>query len=358
MKVLHVSEATGLTGGTNQILLTSRELVRRGHEVALACPPEGELAAQAREAGIEVAGLPVRKDYDLASAWRLGRMIAERRVEVLHAHHPRAHAIGLLALLLSGIAVRFVVTRRVIFPVGRNLFSRWKYRARRVDRYVAVCAAVAQELQKAGVGPERIATIPSGVDFARFDAARAARAALPPGPPWSVGMVGHYATFKGHEFFLRAAREVAARLPQTRFWVVGRGTHTLSPLASELGIAGRVEFLGERRDVPDLLARTHLFVMPSLMEGIGTALVEAQAAGVPVVASRVGGLPDVVEDGVTGRLVPPGDAAALAAAMTLSLERPADAAAMAERGYARVRDAFSLPGVVSRIEAVYGGDAA
>ena len=208
-------------------------------------------------------------------------------------------------------------------------------------------------MAKAGVSRSRIRVIPSAVEISRWEEARRKRASLPSGGPFRIGLIGHYAVFNGHEVLLEAARDVLRAFPDARFVLAGRGTEELRGKAESLGIAAQVDILGPRDDVPEIVSGLHVFAMPSLQEGIATALMEAQAAGVPCVASRVGGIPDVLVDGETGLLVEPKDPKALAEAIVRVLRNPKEAQAMAERGYERVKSLFNLPAVADRLEALY-----
>ncbi|MBI5242178.1 MAG: glycosyltransferase family 4 protein [Elusimicrobia bacterium] len=352
MIVLNVTEAPGWSGGTNQMLLTSRELTRRGHKMILACPEGSVLAERATKHSLPVRSLNIREDYDLPAAWKLARMAREEGASIVHAHHPRAHAVALIARLL-GSRSKLLVTRRVIFPIRTNPFSALKYRAPLIDRFIAVCHAAADELAKAGVPRSRISVIPSAVEISRWEEARKARASLPPQGPFRIGLIGHYAVFKGHEVLLEAAKEILAAFPDARFVLAGRGTEELRGKAESLGIAAQVDILGPRDDVPDIVSKLHIFAMPSLQEGIATALMEAQVAGVPCVASRVGGIPDVLVDGETGLLVEPRNPKALADAILRLLRNPSEAQALAKRGCERVKSLFALPAVADRLEALY-----
>ncbi|MBI4051643.1 MAG: glycosyltransferase family 4 protein [Elusimicrobia bacterium] len=351
MKILYITEATGWTGGANQIWLTSQELIKRGHPVAVACRPEGDLAQRLQKAGVKIYPLRIFQDYDVFSAFRLSRIAHEFQADLLHAHHPQSHAMALLASYFRPLPV--IVTRRVIYPIPRNPFSAFKYRSRKISKYVAVCQAATQELILGGVEKERISVIPSAVEINRWESAHTQRNHLNGKKPAIVTMVGHYAPIKGHEILLRAAAKVLREMPQTIFRLVGRDTEKLRALAQDLQIANQVEILGERSDVPELLSQTHLYVMPSLMEGIGTSLIEAQAAGVPVVASEVGGLPDVVDKDETGVLVPPGNPKALAEAILKLLTHPQEAEKMALKGYEKVKRMYSLKVVVDQLEELY-----
>ena len=352
MNILNVTEAPGWSGGTNQMLLTARELTRRGHRMVLVCPEGSVLAERALKHGLPVRPLLIREDYDIPAAWKLARIAREEEAVIVHAHHPRAHAVALMGRLFSSRA-KLLVTRRVIFPIRTNPFSALKYRAPQIDRFIAVCRATGEELAKAGVSRSRIQVLPSAVEISRWEEARRKRASLPPGGPFRIGLIAHYAVFKGHEVLLEAAPEILRAFPDARFVLAGRGTEELRAKTEALGIAAHVDILGPRDDVPEIVSGLHVFAMPSLQEGIATALMEAQAAGVPCVASNVGGIPDVLVDGETGLLVEPKNSKALAEAIIRLLRGPDEAQAMAERGYERVKRLFDLPAVADRLEALY-----
>ncbi|MFA5162885.1 MAG: glycosyltransferase family 4 protein [Elusimicrobiales bacterium] len=356
MNLLFVSESRGWSGGANQMLLTAKELSARGHKVFFALP-EGEIRSRAEAAGFDCRPINIRQDYDLPSAFAVKKIAGQTQADIVHAHHPQAHAVCLAARYF-GMAAPLIVTRRVIFPLRANPFSALKYRSSRVSRYIAVCNAAKAELVKGGVAAERVEVIPSAVDISKYAAARQKRAALEMKPPFRVGLIGHYAWFKGHDYLLRAAQEIVARFPGTKFVFAGRDTEKLKPIAEEYCVEKNVEILGERRDVPDILAGLHVFAMPSLQEGIATALIEAQSAGVPSVATRIGGIPDVMLADQTGLMVPEKDSHSLAQAIMRYFSEPELAAQMAQRGYERVQANFDLPAVCSRLETLYMSTAA
>ena len=352
MNLLFVSESSGWSGGTNQMLLTAKELSSRGHKIVFALPLNGDTAARAKAAGIDCRHVNIRQDYDIPSALEIKRIAKEISADAVHAHHPQAHAVCLIARHLE-MTAPLLVTRRVIFRIRTNPFSMLKYRSAKINRYIAVCNAAKTELAKGGVPPEKITVIPSAVDMNKYAAAHEQRKTLPFKPPFRIGLIGHYAWFKGHDYLLEAAQTVLKEFPDTMFVFAGRDTVKLHEVAEKYGVEKNVEILGERNDVPSILAGLHIFAMPSLQEGIATALIEAQSAGVPAVATRIGGIPDVMLEGETGLMLPEKDAPALAAALLRYMKDPALAEAMAQRGYERVKANFDLPAVCDRLEKVY-----
>jgi len=330
-------------------------LQKRGHEMVLACQPGSDILARAQTAGLETEVVRMRQDYDFPAAVRIARALRRRRVELLHAQHSTAHALGLLAAAFTRVPV-FAVTRRVIFPLRTHIFSRLKYLSRRIDGYVAISEAVRQELLKGGVRAARIEVIPSVMDAPKASPEEGRRLrqelGLDPARP-VITTVANYSDFKGQDYLVQAAADVVQAFPLAQFLLVGRDTERLGERVERLGLKGAVHLAGFRTDVPRVLAASDFFVFPSLQEAAGTALREAMAAGLPCIGARVGGIPESIADGDTGLLVPPADSPALARAILQMLRAPAQARAMAERGRAWVESHFSLSAVSPRMEAFY-----
>jgi len=352
VNILFVSESKGWSGGANQMILTAVELTKRGHKIVFAVPDGGDLSNRAKSAGLDCRHLSIRQDYDVPAALAIKKLAKETGAQVVHAHHPQAHAVCLIAKHL-GMAAPLIVTRRVIFRIRTNPFSVLKYRSSKIAQYVSVCNAAKAELVKGGVAADKIEVIPSAVDMSKYADARKKRATLEMKPPYRVGLIGHYAWFKGHDYLLRAAQEIIVHFPDTVFVFAGRDTDKLKALAEEYHVEKNVEILGERRDVPDILAGLHVFAMPSLQEGIATALIEAQSAGVPSVATNIGGIPDVMIAGQTGLMIPERDAHSLAEAIMKYFRDPALASQMSQRALERVMENFDLPAVCTRLENLY-----
>jgi glycosyltransferase involved in cell wall biosynthesis len=246
---------------------------------------------------------------------------------VVHWHAARAHALGALAALLAPGAKR-VLSRRVDFRVRGSAGSRLLY-ALPIDAIAAISGGVRDALTASGVPSTAIRVIPSGIDTAPFDApfdraAARARLGIAPGRILAI-QVAALAPHKSQTTLLHAAARLRERAPSLVTWIAGEGRLRGALLAehARLGLDDRVRFLGFREDVVDLLRAADLFVLSSYLEGLGTSVLDAMAAGLPVVATRVGGVPEIVRDGETGLLVPPRDPEALAAAMARLAEEPA-----------------------------------
>jgi glycosyltransferase involved in cell wall biosynthesis len=355
MRVLHVDSAASWRGGQNQVLLAARGMRERGHEVAVACRAGGVLEGRARDAGVEVDALPLGGDLDPRAALALRRVVARRRPEVVQLHDPHAVAAGVLATLGMGAAApRRVATRRVDFHV-RGVLSRAKYRA--CEMVVAVSEAIAAVLREDGLSETRLRKVYEGVpDRAPQPGGRDALRALGlPGDALVIGNVAALTDHKDHATLLEAFARLAPGLPRAWLLIVGEGElrAELERRARESGAAGRVVFAGFRTDLDRLVPACDVFCLSSHMEGLGTSLLDAMCFARPVVVTAAGGMPEAVEDGVTGRVVPARDAAALAAALLGVLRDPGLAAAYGAAGRARFERRFTAARMVDESLQVY-----
>lgn len=352
MKIVQLDSQLPWRGGEQQVLSLSRFLqTQRVHNV-IVCPPHSVLHQRAQEIGLPVMALRMRHEADVPAAWRLGQYLRRQQVDILHMHTPHAHTIGLLACWLAP-KVHQVVSRRVDFPPLRSWLSRWKYLAPKVH-YLAISQAVRQVLMDSGVSPQRVQTIYSGIEVRRFDDIQEAPALFPPGTR-VVGTVGHLAGHKGHRYLLDAMPTLLRAEPRIALAIVGDGAlrATLEAQAVSLGVAERVRFTGFRRDVLALMRQFEVFVFPSSLEGLGTAILDAMALGKPVVATRAGGIPEAVQEGVTGFLVPPCHPEALAAAVLQLLHDPEQGRAFGEAGRKRVEQGFTAERMATQTLHVY-----
>jgi len=353
---LHVDTEHHWRGGQQQVLHLLNGLARRGLRAELAARPGSPLADRAESDGIALHPLPLRGEWDIASALALARIARKQAFDLLHLHTSHAHGLGRLASLL-GAPARVVVSRRVVFPPKGGIRTRLKY-LRGVDRFIAISAAVRNSLVAAGVCAERVDIVPSGVDPARFENLSPpdlrAEFGFPPDTPL-VGVVGHLVHTKGQQDFIEAAAEISRSHPAARFVLIGEGEarQALESQAAGLKIADRVAFAGFRPNVPDLLAALDVFVMPSHAEGLCTSVIEAMFAGLPVVATNAGGLAEVVDDGVTGLLVPPAQPHPLADAIGRLLSDRDTSAAFGAAGRTRAMADFGVEKMVEQTIHVY-----
>jgi glycosyltransferase involved in cell wall biosynthesis len=327
----------------------------KGHEIIMGCQPQSDILERAKAAHLPVEPIRMRQDYDLPAAWKVAQTLKRRHVDLLHAQHSTAHALGLMAAVLAKVPA-FAVTRRVVFPLRGNIFSRLKYKSSRINGYIAISDSVKNELVNGGINPSRIEVIPSIVHrqpLPRSEGVSLRQELKIPADSPMILNVANYADFKGQDVLMAAAAEVLKRVPKAVFVFAGRSTEDLTGLANQLQIASQVRLMGFRDDVPRFLAAADLFVMPSLQEAAGTALREAMLATLPVIGTRVGGIPESITEGQTGLLVSPGDASALAKAILQLLENPTQAKELARRGQEEVRSRFSLEAASQQMEKFY-----
>lgn len=319
MRILHVDSGRSWRGGQAQVGYLLEGLVALGHRVMLAAPRESPLAARARTLGIETVDFRPRGDLDAGAWFRLSADVRRFDADLVHGHSAGAH---LAATCAGGLGrVRVVITRRLDLPIGRDLFSRLKYR-NGVARYVAISKCVARSLEAGGVESERIRVVYSGVpvdDVPQADdpvARSAAREALGLDPDeMVVGLVGAMTPQKGYDLAVAAMARVEVPL---RLVCLGDGPDrdTIERQVRSLHLENRIVFAGFRSDVPRLLPAFDFLVAPSRHEGLGTSVVEAMAAALPVVATRVAEFEEMLEGGGSGRLVDSENIEELAAAMT------------------------------------------
>ncbi|MDJ0975275.1 MAG: glycosyltransferase family 4 protein [Planctomycetota bacterium] len=333
MRVVHVNTERGWRGGEQQILYLARGLREADVAQTFVCQPNGELRARLASEGFEVLPRRMGGYADLRSSWFVARHARERGADILHLHTANAHAIGTRAARWAGTPrPRTVIARRVAYSIFRHSFfglNRIKY-TRTVDRILCITEAVRRQLLEDGLPAERLAVVPSGVDPARFedveDKADAFRAELGiPETAWVVGAVGALTPEKGHTNLLHAAALLRGDIPGLAVVLVGKGPlrQALEDEADVLGIADVVHFAGFRDDVPSWLRWFDVLAFPSLMEGMGTTVLDALCLAKPVVASRVGGIPEIIRDEQEGLLVEPDDHERLAAALLRLHKDPA-----------------------------------
>ena len=360
---LHIDTARTWRGGQNQVLLTVNGLRSIGQRAALVAHPDGELRRRAAE-GLDLIPLAPRTEVDLSAAWRLSRVIRRLAPDIIHAHDAHGVAMAALALTMgAGTAQRtggrvppLVAARRVDFHLGGNSLSRWKQR--QVDCFIAASEAIRQILVADGVPAERTTTVHEGIDVEHVAAAPPVNVHeafwLPHHAP-VVGNVAALVPHKGQRHLVDAARLVVRDIPDARFVILGEGElrEALERQVREHHLEKHVLLPGFRLDVLGCIKGFDLFAMSSVTEGLGTSLLDAMACSRAIVATRAGGIPEVVEDGLNGCLVPPRDPAALAQAIVRLLNDAPLRTRMGDAGFARVNERFTVERMVVETAAAY-----
>lgn len=355
MKVLHVDTAAEWRGGQNQVVLTARGMSARGVDAVVACRRGGALESRARAARLSVRPLSLGGgDLDPRSSLALAAALREIRPDVVQLHDPHAVAAGLVALRLARCRAGTVASRRVDFHL-RGRLSRLKYGA--CERVIAASRAIARVLEADGIAGRRVRVVHEGVPD-RPPAPGGAEALQELGIPPGALVVGNVAALTDHKdqaTLMRAAAPVLRAVPEAWFVLAGEGElrARLEALSRELGLGERVVFAGFRTDLDRLIPAFTVFCLSSHSEGLGTSLLDAMCFSRPVVATTAGGIPEAVEDGVTGLLVPPRDPEGLARALIGLLGDPARLEAMGGAGRRRFEAAFTVERMVEETLAVY-----
>jgi len=343
LRILHVDSGREWRGGQRQVFLLTRAQREQGHEPLVVAAAESPLLHRLRGAGLAASAVRMRADWDIAAARRLRTLVHTWRPDVVHAHDARAHALS-MAALIGRREIPLVVTRRVAFvPRGRLKYGP------RVSRFIAISHAVREALVRGSVSASRIDVVYSGVPAPRFERPRAWRAER----GWShdtilCGVVGAMTAEKGVRLLAgigeRLAPEVRARVRLVLLG--GKASGAVSLGGVEAFGAGFVD------EVHAAMAGLDLLWHPSSAEGLGTAVIDAMALGVPPIAFDVGGLPELIVDGESGRLVPAGDLEAFAAAVTALVTDERARALLSSGGPPRAAE-FSVERMVSGTEATY-----
>ena len=373
VRVLFVIGTLNLGGAERQLVELACQLDARFAPMVCCLSSSGPLEAELVRAGVPVTtigmrGIRTARGWDRVRAAgripldlvRFLQVVRQARAGIVHAFLFHAYVLAPLAGRLSRVPV-IIASRRSLshFKQGRRSYRLAETVANRLtDLVIANSEAVRQDaLTTEGLDAHHVTVIYNGVDIDRYRAATglATAKALGLGPGPVVLVVANLIPYKGHDHFLRAWQTVCLTLPDATALLAGDGPARAAceRLAAELGIAERVRFLGQRRDIPELLAVCDVLVHPSLEEGFCNALLEAMAAGRPVVTTTAGGNPEAVVDGETGVLVPPADAEALSTAMLDVLGRPDRGRALGEAGRRRATSQFSTATMVERYQQTY-----
>jgi glycosyltransferase involved in cell wall biosynthesis len=309
--IVHTEWSDGFGGQEHRILLECGEMMRRGHKTLIVCRPEAVLSSKAGQAGIPVAPVPIRSSADMAAVAAMIGIFRKQRATVVNTHSGKDSWVGSIAAKIARIPL-LIRTRHISVPIRRNAFNmiyRWP------DGYITTGEMIREHLIGKGIPADRVVSIPTGVDLARFstgvDGSRIREEFVVAPSTFLVSMVGVLRSWKRHDVLLEALRLLKGRSVPIRSLVVGEGPRreVIAAEIREKGISDVALLTGYREDIPEIIAASDAVVLASdRFEGVPQVILQAMAMARPVIASPVGGIPEVVRPEVTGLLCPAGDA--------------------------------------------------
>ena len=354
MRILHICSARSIGGGEKHVASLANSLAQRGDDVFVAIAPDSPLRALLQDIPREnIIELPMRNALSLGSAWKLARFARAHAAQIIHAHVGRDYPLAAVAAGRS--SAQLVLTRHVMFPLGRV----HKLTLRRTARVIAVSEPVAEALRLQAIfKAEIIRVVHNGVDVDAFASVRTT--AQPNQRKLRVGTVGELAPVKRHEDFVRVAQSLCAERDDVEFIIAGedksrdgKNRRRLAQSIADAQLGDRIQLVGWTEDIANLLATFDLFVSTSESESFGIAIVEAMAAGIPVVATETDGAREVIEPNETGRFVPVGDVDAIAKSTSELLNDPAERARLGASAQQKARQRFGLERMVDETVKLY-----
>jgi glycosyltransferase involved in cell wall biosynthesis len=336
-------------GGQAQLLTLIKGLNQHGHNIQLICQPQTLLQKRAIELGIPTHPMSVRNDVGFVSLIQLITVLRKLRPEILAFNTPRPILIGSVASRFASVSAR-VVFRRVNFPLRKNFLTRFKY-TWGIDCIVAISESIRLQLEVSGIPSSKIRTIYEGMDLSLYSR-NADWEKSDPGKPTVVGPVAHLSPEKGIQYLIEAASLIQDVHRRLRFVVVGDGTCLpgIKALARKKGLENVFQFAGFHPNTSQFMKTFDIFVLPSLSEGLSSAILEAMATSLPIVATEVGGIPELVKNGDNGLLVAPADPESLSLALQHLADNPDEARHMGLRGRKLMEEQFTLKRKIEETE--------
>lgn len=357
MKIAHTEASCGWGGQEIRILEESAGMIRRGHEVVILCPPEARILQEGVRRGVPIHPLPIGRKR-LGGFLALRDWLVKHPVNVVNSHSSTDTWLAALACKSLKTPPPIVRTRHISAPIPRSATSRWLY-GDAVAHVVTTGKTLREQvIRETGVAPERVSSIATGIDLQRYCPGDSGVAryqlGLPSTGKFLVGIVATLRSWKGHEHLLRAIAGMARQ--DIELVVVGDGPRRdfLHKLSNDLGLDLQVRFVGQQDDVVRWFQSFDLAVLPSYAnEGVPQSLMQAMACGVPVISTPVGAIPEIVQDGITGRLVAPADPQSLALAIGELLGDQKLRHRLAIAGRKLIKCEFGIESMLDRMEAVF-----
>jgi glycosyltransferase involved in cell wall biosynthesis len=355
MRILHTEWSDGLGGQEKRILSEAAGLSGRGHYVAIACREHAKIRNEAIKLRIDIHTFPMRKFYDITSIMQMTKYLKDHKFDVINTHSGVDSWIGGIAAKITNIPV-LVRTRHLNIPLKRGLLNFVHYLP---DIYITCGDNMRNNLvNTCGFPAVRVMSIPTGVGTAFFDVKKNKEAKLKYGFSMDstvISNVGILRSVKGHEVTLRSVKKIIEAFPNAKFLIAGDGPvrERLEKMAADLGIERHVVFTGFIENIPEIYSFTDVAVLSSWSEGLPQSILQAMASGVPVVATKVGGVPEVVIHEKTGLLVEAGDHEGLAKSIIQILNNPDEALRFTASARELVMKEHSIDVMIDKIESLY-----
>ena len=356
--ILHLSSIKSWGGGEQQLIYLYQELAKQQLPQLIVCHKDSALADYCKTHHIETITYTNLSSIDLGFARRLTKLCKTHAIDIIHAHDAHTQTNALLARLLFRLKLPIIISRKVAFPIKKSWLSHYKYNSSHLCKIICISQAVYQTLQPIIHDSSKLVVIPDGVDLQRFGQtlpSNSLRNDLNLKPNHLlIGTLATLVASKDLYTFIKVAQLVINQGISAKFLIIGDGPlrTELQNLVAELGLSEQVVFLGFRQDIPDLLPQLNIFMLTSKQEGMGSSILEAMACQVPVVATRVGGIPEIVLDGKTGLLANTGDIHELAKAVIQLAQNKALRQALIMNATQQVTN-FSIQNMANKTLAVY-----
>lgn len=309
-RILHISTASSWRGGEQQLAYLLEELNSKCDNHVL-CTEGSEMEKHCQQKGYSYSTSKKRFSLDPTFALAVKSSCDEHQIQLIHTHDSHAHSFAILAAKLFSNNVPIVVSRRVDFPIQKSLFSNFKYNHSAVQKIVCVSKEIMRITAEGVNDLSKLTTVYSGIDLSKFSK-RSGKLRAELGIADEVFLIGNTSALADHKdyiTFIDAAAKALLKDPTLTFLIIGKGPKE-DEISSHLRLkelGDSVRMIGFRNDIPEVLADLDLFMITSKTEGLGTSIIDAFAAGVPVLATDAGGIPELVEDGKTGLICEVGD---------------------------------------------------
>lgn len=358
INVLHISTPKTWRGGEQQIAYLLGSLPENEvHNIVLA-PENSVLSHYCQKQGVQHLSLPTKFPAKLLNPFRLKRLCQAHDIHLIHLHDAHAHSLAIYSVVFARLALPFILSRRVDFPIQPNWFSRFKYNHHRIQAIICVSEVIQDILTSQVQHPQKLEVVHSGIDLDRFSGiqlqGKLRQAWQVPEDRWLIGNTSAIADHKDYFTFVDTAEYLLNQKLKAHFFIIGSGPEKaqIQQYITEKGLRDHIHLTGFREDLPSLLPELDCYLMSSKTEGLGTSILDAFAAGVPVVATQAGGIPEMVIHEETGLLAPIGNPEALGKAVLRLLEN-AEIRNQIIKGAAHKVEDFSKEKMAERTLGVY-----